>query len=568
MASVCDKCVFPFIYNNNTYNKCTWDYFHRPSCITNSSLDPQECTNDCPTENKICSECQFPFEYMGRNYSKCTSYNWRSKDYEHNLDVNGVLSWCITNKSEFNTHSGWKYCSSECPRYMNETDYERYMKVSLVSALIILLFSSLVIAMIVRCLYKKYDNRANTYRSNKGIQCKSRFDGNTEDLGFIQLVEVKTRNKAKDRLTRTQLHSKDTRVNDDPAASWDGTDVGNDTENSIALCAMPHPNISTEYTPTYHRFKILIDNKIGSGYFGVVYRARKVKADSKKCNKNCCDETEVVVKTFTTNTDSQQKTMLLNEIELLGNLQYHFNVIRMLGHCTTNLITKDKVWLVLEYCQGGDLKQLLTKNKNKFLDGYRNGWIKRRNLLKWSYQVSKGMQHLAQHRIMHGDLAARNILINEYVYNGATHLIAKISGFGMSTRLYDNIFYQNLARSEKSYKWMAMEFVKFGYFTITSDVWSYGVTFWEILALGEEPYSDLSVDDLTKSLIDGHRLECPVNVNGSIEYDFLGLFNKVSSMCFVDDPTERKTFCDVVGVLEAELSQEECDTYKKMANLA
>ena len=78
----------------------------------------------------------------------------------------------------------------------------------------------------------------------------------------------------------------------------------------------------------------------------------------------------------------------------------------------------------------------------------------------------------------------------------------------------------------------------------------------------------MSVDDLTKSLIDGHRLECPVNVNGSIEYDFLGLFNKVSSMCFVDDPTERKTFCDVVGVLEAELSQEECDTYKKMANLA
>ena len=561
MVSVCDKCVFPFIYNNNTYNKCTWDYFHRPSCITNSSLDPQECTNDCPTESKICSECQFPFEYMGRNYSKCTSYNWRSKDYDHDLDVNGVLSWCITNKSEFNTHSGWKYCSSDCPRYMSETDYERHMKVSLVSALIVLLLSSLLIAAIGRWLCKKYADRSNIYGSKNHSQGNLRINENAADIGFIQLVEVQTRKKAKEQFTRTQLHTKGKNVNDDPVVERDGADVGFDVGNLITLCAVPHPNVSTEYAPTYNRFKILIDNEIGSGHFGVVYRARKVNADS-------IDETEVVVKSFPTSSDSAQKTMLLNEIELLSNLQHHFNVVRMLGAYTTNLITKEKVWLILEYCQGGDLKQLLMKHKNEFLDGYRNSWIKRRNLLKWSYQVAKGMQYLAQHRIMHGDLAARNILINECVYNGATHLIAKVSGFGMSTRLQDNIFYPKLARREKSCKWMAMEFLKFGYFTTTSDVWSYGVTFWEILALGEEPYSDLSVDDLIQSLIDVHRLECPVNVNGSIEYDFLGLFNKVSSMCFVNDPTKRKTFCDVVGVLEAELSQEECDAYKEMANVA
>ena len=132
--------------------------------------------------------------------------------------------------------------------------------------------------------------------------------------------------------------------------------------------------------------------------------------------------------------------------------------------------------------------------------------------------------------------------------NGESSLVAKVSDFGLSKTFYDNIRYKRQNQNEVPWKWMALEYLQSGHLTITSDVWSYGVTFWEILALGEEPYSHLSVDDLTQILIDGHRLECPVNVNGSIEYDFLGLFNKLSSMCFVDDPTERKTFCDVVGV--------------------
>ena len=199
---------------------------------------------------------------------------------------------------------------------------------------------------------------------------------------------------------------------------------------------------------------------------------------------------------------------------------------------------------------------------------YQNSWIKRRLLLKWSYHVAKGMQHLSKHLIRHGDLKAANILIDEYVYDGETHLIAKVSAFGMSSRVYDNISYQKAARKEVSCRWMAIEFLSFGYFTITSDVWSYGVTFWEILALGEEPYSELSVDDLIPSITTGHRLECPFNVNGSIEYDFLGLFDKVSGICFIHDPQERKTFCDVVSMLEVELTQDECDTYKKMSRLA
>ena len=56
---------------------------------------------------------------------------------------------------------------------------------------------------------------------------------------------------------------------------------------------------------------------------------------------------------------------------------------------------------------------------------------------------------------------------------------------------------------------MAPESLRHKIYTHKSDVWSYGVTVWEILTFGARPYQGKSAREILKGLFSGERLEQP-----------------------------------------------------------
>lgn len=56
------------------------------------------------------------------------------------------------------------------------------------------------------------------------------------------------------------------------------------------------------------------------------------------------------------------------------------------------------------------------------------------DLVCWSFQITRGMQYLTSRNVLHGDLAARNILL-------CNDNVVKICDFGMARSLYESDFY-------------------------------------------------------------------------------------------------------------------------------
>jgi len=59
------------------------------------------------------------------------------------------------------------------------------------------------------------------------------------------------------------------------------------------------------------------------------------------------------------------------------------------------------------------------------------------------------------------------------------------------------------------WKWVALESLTARVFSYKSDVWSYGVTLWEIFSLGDNPYGQDSDGEVLKKLVQGYRLPIP-----------------------------------------------------------
>ncbi|XP_024021183.1 G-type lectin S-receptor-like serine/threonine-protein kinase At4g27290 [Morus notabilis] len=197
-----------------------------------------------------------------------------------------------------------------------------------------------------------------------------------------------------------------------------------------------------------------VDNKLGEGGFGPVYRGTLE------------DGQEIAVKRLSLSS-RQGTNEFKNEVILIAKLQ-HRNLVKLLGCC----IQEEEKLLVYEYMPNKSLESFIVGNQvqSKLLE-----WKKRFEII---CGIARGLQYLHQDsrlRIVHRDLKLSNILLDN-------ERNPKISDFGMAKSFGGDQIEGNTNRVVGTYGYMAPEYAFSGLFSIKSDVFSFGVMVLEIVS--------------------------------------------------------------------------------------
>uniref|UniRef100_A0A7N8YG17 receptor protein-tyrosine kinase n=1 Tax=Mastacembelus armatus TaxID=205130 RepID=A0A7N8YG17_9TELE len=227
--------------------------------------------------------------------------------------------------------------------------------------------------------------------------------------------------------------------------------------------------------PEFKKIKVL-----GSGAFGTVYKGLWVPEGEDV-------KIPVAIKVLREATSPKANKEILDEAYVMASVE-HPHVCRLLGICLTSTVQ-----LVTQLMPYGCLLEYVKENKDN---------IGSQHLLNWCVQIAKGMNYLEERHLVHRDLAARNVLVK-------TPQHVKITDFGLAKLLNADEKEYHADGGKVPIKWMALESILNRTYTHQSDVWSYGVTVWELMTFGTKPYDGIPASEIAGVLEKGERLPQP-----------------------------------------------------------
>ncbi|XP_063919861.1 uncharacterized protein LOC135134908 isoform X2 [Zophobas morio] len=238
----------------------------------------------------------------------------------------------------------------------------------------------------------------------------------------------------------------------------------------------------------FPRIKLKYIKEIGKGWFGRVVEgaAQDIEGDKKW--------TPVVVRILEATASSRERVVFLHDATIYRH-GAHPNILTLFGRCLDTI----PLLLLQEYCPYGDLKNYLRKNKSTA-----ETLLSTEHPLLWCCQLSSALKHLHENRLTHPDLAARNCQLT-------SNLTLKLGDYGLAVFQYPEDYY--LGSPGVSVRWCAPESLSYTSTTIEpkkitleANIWSLGVTMWEIYECGEQPYSSLSDDEVVSQVVGSQKV--------------------------------------------------------------
>ncbi|VDO65724.1 unnamed protein product [Heligmosomoides polygyrus] len=204
---------------------------------------------------------------------------------------------------------------------------------------------------------------------------------------------------------------------------------------------------------------------------------------------------------------------ILKEARIMRNF-IHPNVVRIFGVA----VQKEPLLIVMELMSAGDLRSFLRSQPST--PGKK---------LQWISEAAYGLEYLHSKRCIHRDIAARNCLLT------SKHRL-KLSDFGLS-RIGET--YRMATARKMPIKWIPPEIIRNNMFSLKSDVWSYGILVWEIMANGATPYNALPNAKVRELILAGEKNVFPKGSDPEV-------VQFVETRCWLMDPSKRCTMSEVM----------------------
>lgn len=314
-----------------------------------------------------------------------------------------------------------------------------------------------------------------------------------------------------------------------------------------------HPDRAEEFTLTElmaatNNFSL--ENKIGAGSFGVVYKGKLADGREVAIKRG---EIGSKMKKF-----QEKESAFESELAFLSRLR-HKHLVRLVGFCEE----KDERLLVYEYMKNGALHDHLhDKNNVEKGSSFLNSWKMR---IKIALDASRGIEYLHNYAvppIIHRDIKSSNILLD-------ANWTARVSDFGLSLMGPDSDHDYRPTKAAGTVGYIDPEYYGLNVLTAKSDVYGFGMVLLELLTGKRAIFKDGENGGTPVSLVD---FAVPAIINDELpkildmrvgppemnEAEAVELVAYTAKHCVNLEGKDRPTMTDIVANLERALSL--CDS--------